>query len=218
MLLPAIPLLALGLGFILYQRFKGAIGQVSMSGRNALSITDARGGTLNGIEQNPPASTLSYPPESEWVRLVIDGQPYLVSPTYLAPTGIGEAVDIANANGWVLPTPRMVNAIWQAADLKLAPHPQSHDGTAAMMNSRALTDAQNAYIQSQIGDQSFSLLAGTHKDVCFIDKTSWGQVVGKVGIYGWHKLDGSVIQQEMWGHAPGWKDYSQGLRPMKVTS
>ncbi len=210
-MLPALPVAIglLGLGLILYQK----LGKTLRSG-NVFAITNARGATLGGIEQNPPASTLSWPDESRWVRLNIDGTDYLVSPTYLAPIGIGEAIDIAKTNGLILPTPRMVDAIWQAADMKLEPHPQAHDGTAKTMNSRALTDAQNAYIAEQIGSRPFSLLGGTHKDVVFIDN-AFGKAVNKPGIYGWHRRDGRVIQDPMWGHGLDWKDYSQGLRLIK---
>lgn len=207
-MLPALPVVvaALGFGLILYQRL----------GRRAvtLSLTDARGHVMNGIEQNPPATTLSWPHESTWHPVSIDGVEYLVSPVYLAPIGIGEAVQIAKENGLVLPTPRMVDAIWQAADLKVDPHPQAHDGTLKTMNSRALTDKQNSFIQSQIEGQQFKLLAGTHKDVVFIEN-AFGKAVNKPGIYGWHRRDGSVIQSPMWGHALDWKDYSQGLRLIK---
>lgn len=197
---------AVGLGLILYHRF----GR-SLRGGVSLSLTDARGDVLNGVEQNPPAAFLSMPPESTWKRITIDGQDYKVSPVYLAPIGIGEALEFAKTHELVVPTPRMVDAIWQASDLKLDPHPQAHDGTLKTMNSRALTDRQNAYINEQIAGRPFELLGGTHKDVVFIDN-AFGKAVNKPGIYGWHKRDGSVIQSPMWGHALSWKDYSQGLR------
>jgi hypothetical protein len=210
-MVPALPVLvgAFGLGLILYQKFGGKMRRFGLT--NTIYSSDSRGAMLGGIEQNPPATTIPWPPASLWQRLTIDGEDYFVSPTYLAPIGIGEAFEIAKANGLVVPTPRMVNAIWQAADLKLAPHPQAHDGTAKTMNARALTDKQNDYIAQQIDGREFNLLGGTHKDIVFVD-TAFGKAVNKPGIYGWHKLDGSVIQQEMWGHSLDWKDYSQGLR------
>jgi hypothetical protein len=40
---------------------------------------------------------------------------------------------------------------------------------------------------------------------------------GKVGIYGWHRLNGEPIQgtTPYFGHAMSWRDYSQGLRLCK---
>jgi hypothetical protein len=35
---------------------------------------------------------------------------------------------------------------------------------------------------------------------------------GILGIYGWHRCDGSVVQPFYAGHARGWIDYSQGVR------
>ena len=206
------PLIAMGvgLGLILIQLAR-KMGSAKFA---LLPSSVARGEIVKGMEQNPPASTLPIPPESTWVRLSIDGDDYLVSPVYLAPMGIGEAFEIAKANEWIVPTPRMVDAIWSAADLKLEPHPQAHDGTLAMMNSRALTDNQNEYIQKQIDGRSFNLLGGTHKDVVLVDN-AFGKAVNKPGIYGWHRTSGKVIQDPMWGHALSWKDYSQGLRPIK---
>jgi hypothetical protein len=204
----------LGVGLIFIQLARKLAGKLSESSLSLFSTSAARGEIVKGMEQNPPADTLSWPPESTWVSMTIDGIDYLVSPTYLGPIGIGEAFEIAKAHGFVVPTPRMVDAIWQAADLKLDPHPQAHDGTLAMMNSRAITDNQNAHIENQVGGRAFSLLGGTHKDVVVVDR-AWGNAVNKPGIYGWHRTSGKVIQDPMWGHALSWKDYSQGLRLIK---
>lgn len=176
-----------------------------------IQVSNAVGATLQGKEQNPPASTIPWPPEESWVDFEYNGEKYKVSPTYIAPIGIGEAVNMAKENNLVLPTPAMVDAIWNAADLKVAPHPMTHDGTAVMMNSRALEDEHRAFIESQIEGKKFSLLGGTNKDVVFIDN-AFGKAINKPGIYGWHHVDGTVIQSPMWGHLLDWKDYSQGLR------
>lgn len=170
-------------------------------------------GNIKGIDQNPPVPT-DVAVSMKMIPLTIDGVDYLVSSEYLAPIGIGEAVNYAKANGLILPTPRMVDAIWQAADLKLEPHPQAHDGTAKTMNSVALAEKQAQYIHQQIGGRPYNLLGGTHKDVVFIP-TAFGKTINKPGIYGWHRSATDKIQQEMWGHSLDWKDYSQGLRLVK---
>lgn len=179
-----------------------------------IPVSNAVGVSVQGKEQNPPASTIPWPPEESWVDFEYKGDKYKVSPTYIAPIGIGEAVDMAKENNLVLPTPDMVKAIWEAADLKVEPHPMQHDGTERTMNSRELADEHRAFIQSQIEGKKFSLLGGTHKDVVFID-TAFGKPVNKPGIYGWQHTNGVPIQQEMWGHSLTWKDYSQGLRLIK---
>jgi len=173
------------------------------------------------------ASRITIPSRESWVKVQHGNETWLVAPYYIAPVGIGEAARIAKQNGLDLPSPQLVDAIWKAADLKLEPHPRGQydkppsDFTGKTMNSPETHIAQLAYIQKQIedsGNPNFKLLAGTHKDVV-MGKTPDGQL--KLGIYGWHHLNGKVIQGFMWGHASGstpetdWKDYSQGLRVVK---
>ncbi len=176
------------------------------------------------------ASLISIPPESTWVKIEHNGENWLVAPHYIAPVGIGEANAIAQKFGYQLPTVGLVDAIYNAADLKLDPHPRGtrdkppSDFTAQTMNSPDTNIAQLAYIQKQIeaaGKPNYQLLAGTHKDVVY-DKIPYGEHAGMMhlGIYGWHQRNGKPIQGFMWGHAStypanDWKDYSQGLRLVK---
>lgn len=139
-----------------------------------------------------------------WVEVLHKGAKYQVAPVYLAPVGIAEALQIARLNGCDLPSPELVDAIWEQSDLKLSPLPRKHDGTPRTMSSDEVYLDQHRKIDEQIDGRMFRLLAGTHKDVVLKD--------GKVGLYGWHRPDGSVIQPFYSGHAPAWKDYSQGLR------
>lgn len=151
-----------------------------------------------------------------WVPVTIDGVEYLVSSTYLAPMGIGEAVQFAKDNGFILPTPRMVDAIWQAADLKVNPISSQAFGEENKGDNPSQFAKHAKAVEEQLAGQSFDLLAGTHKDVVFIDRVPWQAApINKPGIYGWHYPNGKRIQQEMWGHALSWKDYSQGLRLVK---
>ena len=139
-----------------------------------------------------------------WVQVEHNGIVYEVAPTYIAPIGIGEAIRVAADAGCILPTTGLVDAIWKAADMKLAPLPRKHNGTISQMAVDSIYVSQRARIDAQLAGRDYVLLAGTHKDVCVLN--------GNVGIYGWHKLDGRVIQPFFAGHAMAWKDYSQGLR------
>ena len=147
---------------------------------------------------------------ARWVEVTCAGVVWLVAPVYVAPVGIGEAGTIAARNGCVLPSCELVDAIWEAADLKLSPLPRKTDGTSRTMASAETFADQAARIYGQIAGREFRLLAGTHKDVAVND--------GKIGLYGWHRPDGAVIQPFFAGHAPGWKDYSQGLRLVRKAS
>lgn len=168
--------------------------------------------TQKVLESLADASKITVLPESRWAEVPIGQSLYRVNPVYIGPVGIGEALRIAKAHGCELPTPEMVDAIWNAADLKVEPHPEAHDGTLKTMNSPELNVRHLAFIDKQIEDKcpsrDFKLLAGTHKDVVMTKD-------GKLGLYGWHKLDGKKIQGLFLGHSPDWKDYSQGLRLLK---
>lgn len=54
------------------------------------------------------------------------------------------------------------------------------------------------------------LIAGHKKDV--VIAAALASKPGRVGIYGWHRLDGRPIQSFYTGHLDSWVDYSHGLR------
>lgn len=137
----------------------------------------------------------------QWVEIEHRGQRWRVASVYVAPVGIAPAGEIAKSAGAELPTPDLVDAIWQAADLRVAPIPMAPNrgDDAAQFQEHA------AKVEEQIRGRAFRLLAGTHKDVVRCPN-------GKLGLYGWHRLDGRIIQDCYTGHAGAWRDYSQGLR------
>lgn len=144
------------------------------------------------------------PPVEEWVRVSDGARDWLVAPDYIAPVAIGEAQALAAQLGTVLPSPALVDAIWQAADLKIAPHP--------MVPNKGDNPGQFAEHAQIVADQilaerpnrDYRLQAGSHKDVVLKN--------GVLGLYGWHQLNGKPIQGFFAGHAAGYRDYSQGLR------
>lgn len=144
-----------------------------------------------------------------WVRIVdTGGVAWEVSPLYIGGLSIGEAIKLAADHGCVLPTPDLVDCIWRAADLKVGPLPRTfRQWTYAEMAGPETLKDQAERIRKQIEGKNFRLLAGTHKDVVADPKRP-----GRVGLYGWHRLNGTPIQPEFYGHALAWKDYSQGLR------
>ncbi len=146
-----------------------------------------------------------------WPVVDHTGSRWAVCPLYLAPVGIGAAVDIALRAGCELPSPGLVDAIWRAADLRINAWKianSSHDGTAKTMNSDAIHAETARRVELEVGTKvfgrDFTLIAGCYKDVVKSE--------GKVGLYGWHDLAGKPIQTFYAGHALDWKDYSQGLR------
>jgi len=162
------------------------------------------------------------------VPIEYQGETWFVSPQYVGPLGIGEAFSLAQTLGLSLPSPGLVDAIWRAADLKIAPPTRASDGTPRTMSSPEVFADQKNRIDALVGGRAFTLLGGSHKDVVMGDATSGpGLKAGKVGIYGWHSEapiaglalhapvtpgPGRVIQQPFGGHGLDWIDYSQALR------
>lgn len=148
----------------------------------------------------------------DWPVVELDGVRWAVAPIYIWPIGIGAAVDMAAALGCELPSPRLVDAIWRAADVQIDASQMvrtDHDGTPATMASLATYDDQAARLERLVAGRSYRLLAGYAKDVV--------AEAGQVGLYGWHRADGRVIQPFYAGHARAWIDYSQGLRLCRRT-
>lgn len=148
-----------------------------------------------------------------WARLTFEDDSILeVSRRQIGPLSIQEALELASDEGLDLPSPELIDAIWQAADLKIAPRPRSFvHWTSAEMNDPKVYAQQSERVEKEIAGQDFILLAGEFKDV--VRGTN-----GKIGLYGWHQLNGKVLQPYFTGHAMSWKDYSQGLRLVKHIS
>lgn len=146
-----------------------------------------------------------------WPRVHLNGTVWLVAPIYVPFVGIGQAEELAAAQGCELPSPALVDAIWKAADLKLDATRciRQHDGSLVGMSGAAMLRKQAGVIDELMDGRSlgsdFFLLAGLFKDIVRAPD-------GSLGIYGWQRLDGSNIQPLYTKHARGWMDYSQGLR------
>lgn len=111
---------------------------------------------------------------------------------------------------YVLPTRKMVNDIWKAAEVKLEPQP--------MTEAREAPEtflAQNKLIEEQRAkDPSKSkFVAGIKKDVVVTNRLN--EKPGKVAIYGWHYRDGKPIQPLTIVHGENYVDYSHGIRPVR---
>jgi hypothetical protein len=147
---------------------------------------------------------------------------FWVAPDYLA---IGSDTDfllvpvtphtgqaIADRLGCMLPTRQMVDDIYQAAKVKLAPAPI--DPSPAMTTMVAFF-AHHGNVSSQRASFIAShglgaLVAGHKKDVVITNRLEPDSL--KVAIYGWHRPDGTAIQPLYTGHTAQWVDYSHGVR------
>ena len=111
-----------------------------------------------------------------------------------------------------LPTPKMVNEIYAAAEVKLAPSPIP---PSAEMITVPVFSNHNATVRAQRTEQLpahplGALVAGHQKDVVITAKLA--SAPGKVAIYGWHQTNGVPIQPLYLKHIASWVDYSQCIR------
>jgi hypothetical protein len=131
---------------------------------------------------------------------------------FLIPILPGMAQRIADMVHCSLPTPKMVDAIYAAAEVKLTPSPIPP--TPAMTNVPIFSN-HNAIVRSQRAallpaHPLGALVAGHQKDV--VISAQLNSAPGKVAIYGWHQTNGAPIQPLYLKHAASWVDYSQCTR------
>lgn len=161
------------------------------------------------------------------VRHLTHTATFFVAPDYLAvgteadyfltPLSPISAQRIAERLGCTLPTRKMTDDIYLAAQVKL--EPQNFPPNPAMTSVAVFSDHNNllrAQRIAQRADQPFGkLTAGGKKDV--IITATLRDVPGKVAIYGLQRLDGTPIQPLYTGHAQTWVDYSHGIRLVQQT-
>jgi hypothetical protein len=148
-----------------------------------------------------------------------------VSPDYLAvgsdqnfflvPMRLSTALTVANRFRFALPTPRIVDAIYAQAAMRLQPQPLPASDT---MRSTDYYWEHNELVQQQrdnltgvLGD----LTAGDKKDLVLTNRL-WTHPA-RVAIYGWHRQDGSPIQPLSTVHGARYADYSHGVRLVSDT-
>jgi hypothetical protein len=140
----------------------------------------------------------------DYLAVGSDDDPFLVP---LSPQTAQRLADLMDGS---LPTPRMVDAVWAAARVRLEPEPIP---PSPEMTTVPVFEDHNRRVRAQRArhrDPAGSLVAGHKKDV--VITASLAANPGKVAIYGWHRTDGRVIQPLYAGHTDRWVDYSHGIR------
>jgi hypothetical protein len=120
------------------------------------------------------------------------------------------ATEIAARWGFILPTKKMVDAIFEQSDFHLAPDPMP---PGPRMRSVAYFSEHNRMIKEQrvaLGCPLGVLISGHKKDVVLTNRLS--EILGRVAIYGWHRLSGIPIQPLTIVHGANYADYSHGIR------
>src|SRR5215475_12926788 len=143
-----------------------------------------------------------------------------VMPDYLAigsdrdflrvPMRLATALLVAARFGFVLPTARIVDAIYDQAEVRLPPQPlpptDAMRSTAYYLTHDALVSAQLAVQDAKPG----ALVAGDKKDLVLTNELR--AKPEKIAIYGWHVSSGHPIQTLSLWHGKHYADYSHGVR------
>jgi len=120
---------------------------------------------------------------------------------------------IADAWDASMPTPQMVDIIYEQAVCKLAPfnykpRGRRNEEVDLFYDHSKVISAQ----QFASGTPYGTFTVGTKKDIVIGDRLSDTSRVNHVTIYGWHTLDGKPIQPAYNGHINNYIDYSHGVR------
>ena len=148
-----------------------------------------------------------------------------VLPDYLAvgsdtdfvfvPLGLEAALDVAKRFGFDLPTPKLVDAIYEESAVKLSPMPlpagDQMRSTHYFVYHSELITRQRSALGAPLGE----LTAGGKKDLVLTSRL-W-QIPGRVAIYGWHRAAHQPIQPLSTVHGAKYADYSHGVRLVSNT-
>jgi hypothetical protein len=143
-----------------------------------------------------------------------------VMPEYLAvgsdedylrvPMNLYTAATIATQLGFVLPTRKIVDAIYQQSAVHFSPEPMQ---AGPEMRSTAYYQTHNNKIAEQarkLGVKPGDLVSGHKKDVVMTMRLAANP--GKIAIYGWQRPNGEPIQPLTTVHGACYADYSHGIR------
>jgi hypothetical protein len=143
-----------------------------------------------------------------------------VMPEYLAigsnsdflriPMNFHTAIAIADRFGFVLPTRKIVDAIYDQSSYHYVPQPLP---AGPQMRSTEYYRIHNAMIDKQsraLGIPLGALVSGHKKDVVLTSRLA--SRPDQIAIYGWHRGPGAPIQPLSTVHGARYADYSHGIR------
>ncbi|MFA6770538.1 MAG: hypothetical protein WCR71_05130 [Bacteroidales bacterium] len=202
-------------GSVFYEQTR----ELSFTEREEMSINEIISGNMPDFIKNYVAITFfEKDAKGEQHQVTI-----YVSPDYLS---VGSSLDyyiiplspmastkIAKAFNSSLPTPKLVDLIYEKATLKLEPFNYIPRGNRN--ETPDLLYEHSKVIQAQIKAAGYSpgvFVAGTKKDLVISSKLADSTRQHHVTIYGWHKLNGKPIQPLSNVHINSYVDYSHGTR------
>jgi hypothetical protein len=147
----------------------------------------------------------SYQVTSDYLSIGTDADWSRVPLTAMA------AQQLADSFQCFLPTRKIVDDIYQAARVKLAPMPMF------AFRDSPVTMYQHHLIIEGLRNGRKGLIAGIKKDVVIAALLTRSAKPNRIAIYGWHQLNGKPIQPLYAGHVNWYADYSHGVRLVKRT-
>ena len=147
----------------------------------------------------------SYQVTSDYLSIGTDADWSRVPLTAMA------AQQLADSFQCFLPTRKIVDDIYQAARVKLAPMPMF------AFRDSPVTMYQHHLIIEGLRNGRKGLIAGIKKDVVIAALLTRSAKPNRIAIYGWHQLNGKPIQPLYAGHVNWYVDYSHGVRLVKRT-
>lgn len=202
--------------------FVDRIADLETQARESLILAELLSGNLpQFLRRLVPVSWKGWLPTGRTVKMTV-----CVAPDYLAvgsddaflfvPLTLSTALAVANRFGFMLPTPRIVDAIYSEATIRLAPQPLPA-GPAMRSTAYYREHSQRILEQRvQMGAQLGELTSGDKKDLVLTPRL-W-QRPERVAIYGWHRNDRSPIQPLSTFHGGRYADYSHGVRMVGSTA
>ena len=129
---------------------------------------------------------------------------------FLIPMTLYTATRIAMQYGFLLPTKKIVDAIFEQSAFHFVPEPMKPGdqmvSTAYFLRHNEKIKKQRLNLFCPLG----ALLSGHKKDVVVTNRLA--HEIGKIAIYGWHRLTGIPIQPLSTVHDATYADYSHGIR------
>jgi hypothetical protein len=197
-------------------QFADSVSNMDRHQREDAILDQLLNGNLPSFLRKLVPIKLSYKTESRKVLAAT----IFVMPEYLAigsdgdflriPMNLHTAIAVGDRFGFVLPTKKMVDAIYGQSTCRFTPQPLP---AGPRMTSTEYYRTHNSMIDQQSQSRGFrfgALVSGHKKDVVLTNRLITHP--GQIAIYGWHRAIGAPIQPLSTVHGAGYADYSHGIR------
>jgi hypothetical protein len=202
-------------------QFADYVSRMDARQREQAILKELLNGNVPGFLKNLIPVALSYrSPGGKTISATV-----FVMPEYLAigsdkdflriPMNLYTAAAVATRMGFILPTRKIVNAIYEQSAFHFAPEPMT---AGPQMRSTEYYQTHNRKIEEQsrtLGVTQGALVSGHKKDVVVTNLLFTSP--GRIAIYGWHRLNGAPIQPLSTVHGACYADYSHGIRLVSET-